>query len=174
MSLANRPAQSEFDPYYARYVDLVPEGDVIASLRAQGDATAALVARVGEERGGHRYAPGKWSVREVLGHIADTERIMAYRALRVARGDATPLPGFDENVYVAAAGFDTRSLASIAAELRAVREATVHLLAGLEPRAVGVQGSANGSPITPRALAWIIAGHERHHLAILRERYRVA
>ncbi|MBA3891192.1 MAG: DinB family protein, partial [Gemmatimonadaceae bacterium] len=160
-----------FSPYYAGYVARVPDGDVVETLRSQVDATMALARSLAEEKGGHRYAPGKWSIREVLGHMADTERIMAYRALRVARGDATPLPGFDENLYVENARFDDRTLSSLADDLAIARQSTIALLAPLGDDELGRVGSANGAPITARALAWIIAGHERHHLAILRERY---
>lgn len=169
--LRNRPAATEFSPYYSKYIDQVPDGDLLATLTTQHEDTAGLVRGIPEDRADHRYAPGKWSIREVLGHLADTERIFAYRALRVARGDATPLPGFDENAYVANANFAVRSLASLVDELRVIRQATLALYRPLADEELLREGSANGAPITPRALAWIIAGHERHHLAILRERY---
>lgn len=167
----SRPPASEFSPYYAGYIARVPDGDIIRTLRAQVGDTTSLVQSLDEERGARRYGPGKWSVREVLGHMADTERIMAYRALRVARGDTTPLAGFDENTYVANARFDERSLHSLADDLALIRASTVALLAPLTDDELTRGGSANGAPITARALAWIIAGHELHHLAILRERY---
>lgn len=166
-----RPAETEFAPYYAGYVGRVPDGDIVETLRSQLEATVALARSLAEATGAHRYAPEKWSIREVLGHMADTERIMAYRALRVARGDMTPLPGFDENLYVRNARFDERTLASLADELALVRQATIGLIAQLDDEELSRTGTANGAPITARALAWIIAGHERHHLAILRERY---
>lgn len=171
MSRSVRPDPSQFAPYYAGYVARVPDGDILETLRSQVDATVALARSLAEPTGAHRYAEGKWSIREVLGHMADTERIMAYRALRVARGDTTPLPGFDENAYVRNARFDQRTLASLADDLALVRHGTIALLAPLDDAELGRAGSANGAPITARALAWIIAGHERHHLAILRERY---
>ncbi len=171
MSRTLRPEPTEFSPYYAGYVARVPDGDIIETLRSQQDASVALARSLAEERGAHRYAPGKWSIREVLGHMGDTERIMGYRALRVARGDATPLPGFDENLYVQNARFDERTLTSLADELALVRQGTLALLAPLNEQELDRVGSANGAPITARALAWIIAGHERHHLAMLRERY---
>lgn len=166
-----RPAATEFSPYYAKYIERVPDGDLLEALARQHEETAALVRAVPEARGDHRYAEGKWSIREVLGHVADTERVMAYRALRVARGDTTPLPGFDENLYVANAGFAARSLASLVDDLRIVRDASLALLRPLSEAELARGGTANGAPITARALAWIIAGHERHHVAILRERY---
>ena len=119
----------------------------------------------------HRYAPGKWSVSEVVGHLADTERIFAYRALRFARNDATPLAGFDENQFVPPANFDARPLPDLAEELRAVRLASVALFRRLDDAALARRGTANQVEITVRALPWIIAGHERHHVAVLKERY---
>lgn len=171
MLLRSHPAPAEFSPYYMKYIERVPEGDLLEALAAQHEETATLIRGVGEDRGDHRYGPDKWSIREVLGHVCDTERIMSYRALRVARGDSTPLPGFDENSYVANANFGGRSLASLVDELRIVREATLALYRPLSDSELLREGTANGAPITPRALAWIIAGHERHHVAILRERY---
>jgi hypothetical protein len=166
-----RPQPDEHAPFYGGYVALVPDGDVIEILERQADAMQALLASVPEERGGHRYAPGKWSIREVVGHLADTERIMACRALRIARGDPTPLPGFDENAYVEQGGFDTRSLEGLGLELRAARRHTVELFRHLPARAWARRGVANGVPVSVRALAHIIAGHEMHHRALLQERY---
>lgn len=171
MTRSTRPAPGEFSPYYSRYIELVPDGDVVRTLREQIGDTIAAIQAIPEDRGSHRYAAGKWSIRQVLGHMADTERIMAYRALRTARGDATPLPGFDENAYVANARFDDRAMHELAEDLVLARQSTVALLAPLADDELARGGSANGAPIMARALAWIIAGHERHHLAILRERY---
>lgn len=166
-----RPAEDEYPPYCRGYVALLPEGDIVEVLEAQGEETLALVRGITGERAGFRYAPGKWSVREVLGHLSDTERIMANRALRIARGDRTPLPGYDENAYVADAGFDARTLRDLAAELSVVRRATLLLFGGLPEEAWLRRGVANGSEVSVRALACIIAGHEAHHREILRERY---
>lgn len=171
MTRTVRPSSSEFSPYYAGYVARVPDGDVVETLRVQVGETMSVVRALSEELGAHRYAPGKWSIRQVLGHLADTERIMSYRALRVARGDATPMAGFDENTYVANARFDERTLESLADELAIVRHATLAMLEPLSDEELSRAGSANGAPVTARAIAWIIAGHERHHLAIVRERY---
>jgi uncharacterized damage-inducible protein DinB len=166
-----RPQSTEYIPYYGKYISLVPDGDLVDTLRAQIGGTLSLLHTIPEERASHRYAPGKWSIKEVAGHLADVERVMTYRALRIARGDSTPLPGFDENAYVPAANFQARSLASIAHELAHVRAATVAFLETLEPVAAARRGTANNAEISARALAYIIAGHERHHVAILRERY---
>lgn len=171
MSRTIRPGPMEFSPYYARYIERVPDGDVVETLRTQIADTVALVASLSEERGAYRYAPDKWSIREVLGHLADTERIMAYRALRIARRDITPLPGYDENAYVANARFDSRSLHDLADDLTITRRSTLSVLAPLNDDELARGGTASEAPVTVRALAWIIAGHERHHLALLHERY---
>lgn len=171
MTGARRPAPAEYAPYYSRYLAVVPEGEIVETLRSQIGETLALLSPLSEERARHRYAPGKWSVKEVVGHVADSERVFAYRALCFARADAAELPGFDEERYAANAPFDRRPLPEVLAELGAVRAATVTLLAGLPDAAWDRQGVANGNPVTVRALAWIIAGHERHHRALIRERY---
>ncbi len=166
-----RPGPGEHVPYYGKYVALVPDGDVVETLRRQAVETAALLRAVPREREEFRYADGKWSVKEVVGHVCDGERVFSHRALRFGRGDETPLPGFDENVYVPAGRFGDRTLASLVEEFLAVREATVRLFDGLPDEAFARAGRANDQPVSVRALAWITAGHERHHVAILRERY---
>lgn len=169
--LDTRPADTEFAPYYAGYVAQVPEGDLLATLRDQLRETLALVRALPEERGTHRYAPDKWSIKDVLGHIIDTERVMSYRALRIARGDTTPLPGFDQDLFVAHADSEARTLASLASELEHVRMATIALLEPMGDDALARRGVASDREVTTRGLAYIIAGHERHHVRILRERY---
>ncbi len=166
-----RPAPTEYAPFFHRYVALVPDGDLLERLRSSVGETLELLDGAGEAGAGHRYAAGKWSVREVAGHLADTERIMAYRALRAARGDKTPVAGFDENAYVAAAGFDRRTLASLADELAHVRMATLDLFRTLDEQALAGWVVWEGAGTTAGALAWIVAGHEMHHRQILRERY---
>lgn len=166
-----RPAPDEYAQYYHRYVGLVPDGDIVETLASQVKETAAFLRALPEERGGHRYAEGKWSIREVIGHLADGERIFSYRAMRFARADATPLPGFDENAYVPESGADARTLDSLVAEYEAIRAATVSLFGGIPSEAWHRSGTANGVPMSVRALAWITAGHERHHREILRTRY---
>jgi uncharacterized damage-inducible protein DinB len=166
-----RPAPDEYAAYYGKYVLLVPDGDLCDLLGRQVTETLALLRQVPEGRGTHRYAPGKWSLKEVLGHLCDTERIMSYRALRIARGDATPLPGFEQDDYVPAGRFDQRTLADLGVELSAIRQATVALFRHLDTEALARRGTASGNPFTPRALAYVIAGHERHHMAIVKERY---
>ena len=169
--LTTPPDATEYDPYYGRYIARVPAGDVVHTLDTQLADTLALIDTFGDARAEHRYAPGKWTVKEVVGHLADVERIFAYRALRIGRGDATPLPGFDENAYVAQADFGRRTLGDLAREFEFVRRATVALFAGMTDEALARRGTANGQAITPRALAYIVAGHERHHAVLLRERY---
>jgi hypothetical protein len=171
MNLAQRPAPTEHSPYFARYVELVPDGDILAALAGQIEETVALLSGVSPEQSQHRYAPGKWSLRQVVGHVADTERVFAYRALVFARGDRTELPSFDENGYAEASPAAARPLADAIEDLTSVRRATLSLLRGLPPEAWARTGVANANPASVRALAWIIAGHERHHCKVLRERY---
>jgi uncharacterized damage-inducible protein DinB len=168
-----RPLPDEYAPYYDRYISRVRDGNIVETLAAGVQETARLVRALPEERGGHRYAEGKWSVREVIGHVADGERIFAYRALRFARGDATPLPGFDENAYVPNSGADARTLASLVDELEAVRSATVALFDGLTADAWLRRGTSNGLAMSVRSFAWIAAGHELHHRELLQTRYMV-
>jgi hypothetical protein len=167
----HRPQDGEHAPYYSKYVDRVPDGDIIQMLQTQITETRALLAGVTEAQGDHAYAPGKWTIKEVLGHLADGERIFTYRLLRAARGDDTPLPGFEENLYVPAGAFGRRTLASVVDELTAVRAATLALLQGLPPEAWDRRGVANDTPFSVRGVAWITAGHELHHVNLLRERY---
>ncbi|MDX2194229.1 MAG: DinB family protein [Gemmatimonadales bacterium] len=166
-----RPLADEHAPYYAPYVALVPDGDLLASLDQDTLAWQALLARVDEARGDHRYADGKWTIRELVAHVVDAEQIFAYRLLRVARGDATPLPGFDENAYVANGHFARLGLAGLGSRLQAVRAATVALLRSLDADELARRGTASGKPVSARAIAWIIAGHAMHHRRVLAERY---
>ena len=169
----SRPGPDEYDPYYERYIGRVPSGAVLERLAWQQEEVAAAFGSLDEPTAQHRYAPGKWSVKEVLGHLTDAERVFTYRALRFARADATPLPGFDENAYVPAAGFDRREVGSLLAEWRAVRSATLALFEGLDAAAWLRRGTASEVPASVRALAYITAGHTDHHLGVLRERYGV-
>jgi hypothetical protein len=167
----DRPDAAEHLEYYGRYIALVPDGDLLRTLEQQDEDTIALLAAVPESKGDFAYAPGKWTLKEVIGHVADAERVFSYRALRIARGDQTPLPGFDEKTWVPYAGCAGRTLADLLGELRAVRAATLALLRHLPPDATTRRGTASNGTISVRALAWIIAGHERHHLGLIRERY---
>lgn len=173
-SVIARPGQDEYAPHYAGYVSRVPHERIRELLAGQIAETAALLGRVKADREGYRYAPGKWTIREVTGHIADTERVMAYRLLRIGRHDTTPLPGFDENAWMPPAEFEQRRLKDLMEELQAVRAATLKLIDGLPASAFAQRGEASGKPVSVRALAYIIAGHELHHVAVLRERYGLA
>jgi hypothetical protein len=170
-ALIVRPAPSEYSPMFAGYVERVPTGDVLTLLTRQIDETIALLNGLSETDAAFRYAPDKWSIKQMIGHVSDTERIMTYRALCFARGETTALPAFDENAYVREAKFDGRTLADLLAEFRAIRAATVPFFAALDPQELARTGTASGRPYTVRSLAYIIAGHERHHGAIFRERY---
>lgn len=166
-----RPEPTEYAPYYGGYTARVPAGDVVETLSTQHDATLDLLRGLPEERGGLRYAPGKWSIREVVGHLMDSERVFAYRALRFSRSDETALASFDENAYVANAKFDDRTLAGLCDEFEAVRRSSVLLFASFDSEEWLRRGTANNTVTSVRALAWITAGHELHHLELLRTRY---
>jgi hypothetical protein len=172
-AVIERPASSEYASSYSRYVSAVPEGDVLELLEKQGKDTQAMLRGIDEKKSRHRYAPGKWSIREVIGHVNDAERVFTYRALRFARGDATPLPSFDENAWGDASNADDRTLADHAREMAAIRASTLALFRGFTSEHFARTGTASGHQISVRALAYIVAGHERHHVKILRERYGI-
>jgi len=171
METAIRPAPNEYAPYYGRYIALVPDGPIVETLREQIGETTALLGSLPEAKGDHRYEPGKWSVKEVIGHLIDSERIFSYRALRFARRDETPLPGFEQDDYVPAGAFGRRTLRDLIEEFRTVREATLLFYRHLDEEALSRSGIASENRMSVRALAWSIAGHERHHVQVLRERY---
>jgi uncharacterized damage-inducible protein DinB len=158
-------------PYFQKYVALVPDGDIVATLASQLPRTIELLSGLSEAQADFRYAPGNWSVKEVAGHLVDTERVFNYRALAAARGEPAPLPSFDQDLYVSNTNFDGRSLESILDAWKAVRAATVAFFASLDEQAMSRRVTASGNPITARALAWITAGHELHHRRELQERY---
>jgi DinB family protein len=166
-----RPKPGEYNPYYDKYISLIPGNDVVATLSSQLPKTVALLSSLSEQDGELRYAPGKWSVKEALGHLIDTERIMAYRALRIARNDSTPLAGFEQDDYVRDGPYSELRLADLIEEFKAVRGATLALFRNLRAGDWTRQGVANKNDITVRALAYIIAGHELHHRNIIEERY---
>lgn len=169
-----RPESAEYAPYYEKYIALVPGNDPVAALETQRARTVHLFAGRGERDGNFRYAPDKWTVKDVLGHITDTERIFAYRAMRIARADRTPIEGFEQDDYVRSGGFIDRTLASLVEEFAAVRSATVALFRSLNKEAWLRRGIANKNEVSVRALAFITAGHELHHARILEERYFAA
>ena len=170
-AMTDRPDETEAAPYYFKYIDRVPPGDVLRTLEAQERDVLALLAPLPEERTLRRYAEGKWSLREVLAHLSDTERVSAFRAFWFARGFESPLPDFDEKRAAAAGRADAVSWASHLAEFRSVRAATLSLFRSLPPEAWTRRGIASGNSFTVRALAFVAAGHVSHHLAIVKARY---
>ncbi len=171
-----RPQPGEYAPYYDRYISLVhhnetPGNDILAALEDQRRQMVLLLCGRTEADGDLRYAPDKWSLKEVLGHINDTERIMSYRALRISRGDATPIEGYEQDDYVRNGPFTGLPLADLIEDYIAVRRATVSLFRNLDEAAWSRRGVANKNEVTVRALAYIIAGHELHHRRILEEKY---
>lgn len=167
-----RPSETEFAPFYAGYIAKVADSGPLTMLANQIAAFETLRG-LPDETGNHRYADGKWSVKEVVGHMADAERVFAYRLLRIARADQTPLAGFDENAWAEIAPHGRRDLADVVDDLIAVRRATITLIGSLDETAAGNVGVANNNPVSGRAICWIIPGHAEHHLGILAERYEV-
>jgi DinB superfamily len=165
------PEPNEYAPYYGRYISLISEQNILATLEAQAQETTALLSAHREPDGDLRYAPGKWSVKEVCGHLGDTERIFAYRALRIARADRTPLAGFEQDDYVRNGPFGGCHLADLVDDLARVRQATLSLFRSLDQAAWRGRGVASNHEVSVRAIAYIIAGHELHHRRILEERY---
>jgi hypothetical protein len=166
-----RPAADEAAPFYHGYIAKVTGENIGEQLVDQLAEVDRLFGTLDDTAALARYLPGKWSVKEVLGHVMDVERIFSYRLLRIGRGDVTPLPGFDENAYVPPARFDERPLRDLVAEFRAVRLSSVGLINGLPATSWSRIGQASGKPVSTRALAYIIVGHVAHHLGVLRERY---
>lgn len=166
----NRPQPEEYPVFYKGYIDTVSE-NVLVELEQQIEAFPAFLRGLTEDKGSFAYAEGKWTIKELLGHVIDTERIMAYRTLRIARNDSTPLAGFEENDYVANAHFADRSIDSLAEEFAQLRRANMHLFKSLNETELGRMGISNGKPISVKALVYIIAGHLNHHRRIIEERY---
>ena len=166
-----RPESGEYAPYYERYISLIEDNDILATLDRQRREMVLLLSGLSEEQGDFRYAPEKWSAKQVLGHVCDTERVFAYRALRISRGDATPMEGFEQDDYVKNGPFARHVIAEVIEDYIAVRRATISLLRSLEEPAWARRGVANKNEVTVRALAYTIAGHEAHHRRILEEKY---
>lgn len=167
----NRPDATEYAPYYGKYISLVSDSDILTLLSQQLNESLALLGSISETQANYRYAPDKWSIKELVGHLIDTERIFAYRALRFARNDKTPLQGFEQDDYIRGASFDDCALSDLASEFAHVRRSNLSLFENLSVEAWKRRGAANDSEVSVRALAYIIAGHELHHMEILRSRY---
>jgi len=169
--IATRPDAGEYHPYYDRYVSLIPSPDVLSTLSRQIRDSLDALSALTEEQSNFRYAPDKWSIKELVGHVIDTERIMAYRALRIARNDKTPLPGFEQDDYVRCGPFSQCQLKDLLEELGHVRGANLCMFRSLNAEAWARRGTVDNNEISVRALAYIIAGHELHHRNVLRDRY---
>ncbi len=169
--MITRPETNEYAPDYGKYVTLVPDGVIATTLAAQLEETLALFHSISEEQGSYAYAPGKWSIKELLGHIIDCERIFAYRALCIGRNDKTPLPGFEQDDYVASTDFNARTLSTLIDEFAAVRQANLALFKHFTDAEWQRRGTASENEVSARALAYIIAGHELYHRGILKTRY---
>lgn len=166
-----RPQLSDHAPYHINYVGLVPEEDILPVMKTQSAQLLSLLQAIREDRATERHAPYTWSTKEVVGHIIDTERVFGYRALRFARGDRTPLPGFDENAYADAADFDRIALSDLADEFASLRRSHIHFFSGLTADAWSRRGIANDAEISVLAMAYILVGHVRHHQTILSKRF---
>ena len=166
-----RPQPHEFGAYYQGYIDQIESSQFYEALANAKLTTVEFLSDLPEEKWGYRYAPGKWSIKEVIQHVIDAERVFAYRAMRIARHDQTPLPGFDQNDYVEASHAESRSPASLIAEYEAVRASSMCLFESLTAKDLNQIGQMSGFPASALALAFIIAGHEKHHIEILKERY---
>jgi hypothetical protein len=167
----NRPLQNEYAPYYQSYVDQVSESDIMHVLRDEVDNLDVLLGRVPAEKETYAYAEGKWTIREIVGHLIDGERVFGYRALCIARGETQNLPGFDQNDYMLTAPYNRIELEDLLSEMRLVRLSNIAMFRALDEDAWNRVGTANGNEVTVRALAFIMGGHLRHHMNVLRERY---
>ena len=172
--MLKKPESNEYAPYYEKYVSSVPEGDLLQILDVQIKETMNLVKDLNEDQAQFRYAPEKWTIKEVIGHITDTERIMSYRLLCIGRGEMAKLPGYDDNEYVKNGQFNRFSIRELVEQLSYVRQNTIALLKSLDDESLLRRGNANGTEVTARAIAYIIAGHELHHRTLIKDRYRGA
>ena len=169
-----RPQSDEHSPYYSQYISLVPEGsDLLALLSSQPDELRGLLQDISDEQANERPAPGEWSIKEVIGHVCDTERVFAYRALRTARADAQPLAGFEQDEYVKATDFNARSLSDLLNEFMFQRRANVLCFEALGEAELTRRGTASGNPISTRAVLYMLAGHVMHHIKSLKTSYHV-
>ena len=166
-----RPQADEHIEYYGHYISQVPDGNIVEMLTKQLPETVAFLRSIPEDKIDFRYAPGKWTPRQIVGHLSDGERVFQYRAWRFSRGDTTPVPGFDENHYVDHAPFEKIGMNDLIDEFEQMRKASVHMFANMDEAAMSRRGVANGAEISVRAIAWVIGGHVTHHMRVLREKY---
>ena len=166
-----RPQEGDYLPYKKNYIDLVQDSTLVRQMEENSKAFAALLVGLTEQQSNHAYAPGKWTIKQVVNHINDCERIMGYRALCIARGEQQSLPGFEQDDYVANADVERRLLRSMVDEYLSIRQATLTLMESFSQTDLAKRGMANNAPVTVNALCWVIAGHELYHLQILKERY---
>ncbi len=166
-----RPKEGDFNPYYANYIDKIDGEDIVADLKIGLARTVRFLNEIAPEKWDHKYEEGKWSVKEILIHIMDTERIMSYRALRIARGDLTPMPGFEQDDYIPFSDAENRSASNLMDEYFAVRKSTIAFFINLNEKAWDRRGRASENNFTPLSLAYIIAGHELHHLEVIKDKY---
>jgi len=166
-----KPKPGDFNPFYNEYISLIGDDDVIEVLEEQRKTSEKFLNTFTENQGNYSYADGKWTVKEVLGHVIDTERVMAYRALAFARNEGQSLPGFEQDDYVAESNFNRRSLVDLINEFKTLRESNIILFKSFDDEIFNRRGTANESEVTVLALIYIIAGHEKHHIIILKERY---
>lgn len=172
MDFKTRPSANEYHEYFKRYIDRIPpEGDLLQLLESDFRETEKFIQSLSDEQLNYRYAPGKWSIKEIINHLTDGERVFAYRAMRISRKDQTDLPGFDENLYVPNAKASTRTIASLLSEFSVVRRASIELFKNFDDEMLAQTGTANKNPVSVRALGFIIAGHELHHMNVIKERY---
>jgi hypothetical protein len=171
--MISRPLEDEFSPYYLKYVSLVPEGDLLPVLQSQIGDLKKVLASVSPDRETYRYGPGKWSVREVLGHMIDGERVFGYRTFCISRGEPASLAIFDENQYVAMSQYNTIPLSELSGEFELVRRCNLAILIRLDDEAAKRRGTVGTNPVSARAIAYIMAGHFRHHLNVLRRSYGI-
>lgn len=167
----NRPEISEFDPYYSHYISLIETDDVLSVVRLQPELIQAAFSKIPDDRGSFAYAPGKWSIKEMLSHMIDGERIFAYRILRISRGDATPIEGFEQDDYIRNSNANNRPFAEMIKEFDLQRRSNLLLLENISDESWSRMGTASGKPVSSRALAFILAGHVEHHMRILNDRY---
>jgi len=170
-ALTHRPGPGEYGGHFGNYIEIVPEGNIVDLLAEELKSTSEFLSDIPESKGDIRYAPGKWTLKEVIGHISDTERIMSYRLLRIARGDQTPLPGFDQDAYMNNASFDSYSLADLIDNFITVRRSTLSLVRRLTDEEWARTGTASNTGMSAKALAYVIAGHALHHLRIVKDKY---